>query len=137
MKKSLLKALWIGMYLLCCVLGFMNTEDSFSLVLMAVMAGLFFVPPIWLLVLARLEQDEKLLRLLRRISAGVLGATTVLLVANFLSVLASTETVGTVLHILLALVSVPMLCSGSWAISLFLWACVLFASHQNRKKAKK
>lgn len=137
MKKSLLKALWIGMYILCCVLGFLDTEDSFNLALMAVMALLFFVPPVWLLVLARMEGDEALLRLLRRVSAGVLGATTVLLVANFLSVLATTETVGTVLHVLLALVSVPMLCSGSWAASLFLWACVLFASRSGRKKEPK
>lgn len=137
MKKALLKALWIGMYILCCVLGFLNTDDSFSLALMAVMGLLFFVPPVWLLVLARLEGDEPLLRLLRRVSAGALGATTVLLVANFLSVLASTETVGTLLHILLALVSVPMLCSGSWVLSLFLWACLLFASRSGRKKRAK
>jgi len=33
-----------------------------------------------------------------------------------------------VLHIMLVIVSSPMVCSGNWALSLFLWACLLVAS---------
>lgn len=134
MDNSILKALWIGMYILCCVLGFVTPTDSFSQALMLVLAVAFFIPPALLLYRAKNNNDEKELRLVRRISLISLGITTGTLVANFLSVLASTQAVGTVLHYVLALVSVPMLCSQNWVISLFLWACLLFASLQKRKR---
>lgn len=134
MDKSLLKALWIGMYILCCVLGFVTTANTFSQVLMFLLSLAFFLPPAWLLYRAKKERDEKTLRLVRRVSLISLGSTTTLLVANFLSVLASSEIVGIVLHYMLALVSVPMLCGGNWIVSLFLWACLLFASLPKRKK---
>ena len=137
MDNSILKALWIGMYILCCVLGFVTPTDSISRVLMLVLAVAFFIPPALLLYRAKKEKDEKDLQLVRRISLISLGITTIALVANFLSVLASTQAVGTVLHYVLALVSVPMLCSQNWVVSLFLWACLLFSSLKKRRRKAK
>jgi hypothetical protein len=62
-----------------------------------------------------------------------LGLTLALLVANVFSVLWS-EAVGTVLYELLIFVSVPMVCSRHWVLSLFLWACLFFSTLP--KKAK-
>ena len=136
MDKSILKALWIGMYILCCVLGFVTPADSFSRALMLILSIAFFVPPAWLLYRAKKEGDTNTSRLVRRISLLCLGLTTVTLVANFLSVLATTEILGTVLHYVLALVSVPMFCSQNWIVALFLWASLLFASLPSRKKRR-
>ena len=133
MDNGILLALWGGMYIICCVLGFVSPADSFSRVFMTVLSVLFFLPPGLMVWQAKKKSDRKALRLVRRISLICLGLTTVTLVGNFLSVLASTELVGTLLHWLLALVSVPMLCSNAWILSLFGWACLLFASGKKRK----
>ena len=133
MDNGILMALWGGMYILCCVLGFVSPTDSFSRVFMTVLAVLFFLPPGLLTWQAKKKDDRKTLRLVRRISLLSLGLTTVTLVANFLSVLASTEIIGTVLHYLLGLVSVPLLCSNAWVLSLFGWACLLFACGKTKK----
>lgn len=134
MDNGILLALWGGMYILCCVLGFVSPVDSFSRIFMTVLSVLFFLPPALLVWQAKKKKDDKTLRLVRRISGLSLGLTTVTLVANFLSVLARSELVGTVLHWLLGIVSVPMLCSSAWLLSLFCWACLLFASGKKRKK---
>lgn len=134
MDNGILLALWGGMYILCCVLGFVSPADSFSRIFMTVLSVLFFLPPALLVWQAKKKDDPKTLRLVRRISGLSLGLTTVTLVANFLSVLAKSELVGTVLHYLLGFVSVPMLCSNAWLLSLFCWACLLFASGRKRKK---
>ena len=133
MDNGILMALWGGMYILCCVLGFVSPTDIFSRVFMTVLSVLFFLPPGFMIWQARKKEDRKTLRLVRRISLLSLGLTTVTLVANFLSVLASTEIIGTVLHYLLCLVSVPMLCSNAWILSLFGWACLLFACGKKKK----
>lgn len=134
MDNGILMALWGGMYLICCVLGFVSPADAFSRVFMTVLSVLFFLPPGFLVWQAKKKDDLKILRLVRRISALSLGLTTAVLVANFLSVLATTELIGTLLHYLLALVSVPMLCSNMWLLSLFGWACLLFACGKNKKR---
>ena len=135
MDKGILKALWGGMYILCCVLGFLPEQQGFSYWIMLVVSVAFFVPPFLLLRQAREQEDTKTVKLVRTLSLVSLGVTTLLLVANVLSVLSSTEALGTVLYYILAVVSVPMLSSQSWGISLFLWACLLFASLSKRKKA--
>ena len=134
MDKSIYLALWGGMYVLCCVLGFLPEQTGFSMYVMSAVSLLFFLPPFLLVRKAKAQLYHKTLNLLRRISLLSLGLTTVLLVANFLSVLSPSETLGKVLHILLSLVSVPMMCSGFPLISLFLWACLLSTSKIKTKK---
>ena len=62
-----------------------------------------------------------------------LGLTLALFVASILTA-AGSERLGNFLHGVLAIVSTPMLCSGQWALSLFLWACLLMLSLKKRGK---
>ncbi len=133
MDKCILTALWAGMYILCCVLGFLPEQQGFSFYVLLAVSVAFFVPPFLLLRQAKKQGDGKTIKNVRMLSLLSLGLTTVLLVANFLSVLSSSEALGQVLHIALSLVSVPMM-SGGGMISLFLWACLLFASLPKRPK---
>ena len=71
--------------------------------------------------------DRHLLALMRNLSALSLGLTALLLILNFLTAFHS-ELLGNILHAVLVVVSSPMICSGHWVLSLFLWACLLFAS---------
>ena len=134
MDKSIYLALWGGMYVLCCVLGFLPEQAGFSLYVMAAVSLLFFLPPFLMVRKAKEKKDFKTLKLTRRICLISLGLSTVLLVANFLSVLSPSETLGNVLHVILSLVSVPMMSSGLPLLSLFLWACLLSISKTKAKK---
>ena len=66
---------------------------------------------------------------------GALFLTLVLLVGNFAAALGP-DTLGTAVYAMLTVVSTPMVCSGHWAMSLFLWACLLMGSLQLLKKEK-
>ena len=134
MDKSIYLALWGGMYVLCCVLGFLPEQTGFSLYVMAAVSLLFFLPPFLMVRKAKEKKDFKTLKLTRRICLISLGLSTVLLVANFLSVLSPSETLGNVLHVILSLVSVPMMSSNLPLLSLLLWACLLSISKTKAKK---
>ena len=64
---------------------------------------------------------------------AALGLTLLALVLNVLSAM-GTVTMGNVLFAVLIVVSSPMVCSGYWALSLFLWACLLIVSHSLLRK---
>jgi hypothetical protein len=72
-------------------------------------------------------------KLVCNLSALSLGLTLILLVLNFLTALQS-DFLGQVLHYTLVIVSSPMICSGHWAMSMFLWACLLMMSMKLLKK---
>ena len=59
--------------------------------------------------------------------------TAVFLVLNILSVLWS-EVLGNILYGILVIVSSPMVCCGGYAVSIFLWACLLIACIKYGKK---
>ena len=121
MSNKLLYVLWGVLFIICAGLGFM--PDA----LFPAAAVLFFLPPAVLLYRAKKREDLACVKLICLLSALSLGITLVLLVCNVLSVAAS-ETVGTLLYYLLVILSAPMVCSGYWVLSLFLWACLLVAS---------
>ena len=127
MTKRLLFALWGVMFVFCAGLGFLPEVSRW----MTVLSVLFFAPPGVLLYRAKKERDNHTRLLIRNLAALSLGLTVLLLVATFLTALSS-EAVGNVLHCLLTVVSAPMLCSGHWALSLFLWACLLVGSLKNK-----
>ena len=124
--NGILKALWAGLFILCAVLGFLPTPTGGNKVLMMLFAALFFVPPGVDLYFSWQRKDKAELRLLRNISLISLIGTTVLLVANVLSVLSSSLVLGDVLYYLLVIVSTPMICAQYWAYSLLLWAVLLW-----------
>ena len=124
MYKKLLLILWAGLFILCAALGFIPEPEGAAAAAMTAVSVLFFLPPTLLLYKFR---DLVTVKLVRNLSALSLGFTLVLLILNFLTVLRS-EYLGQVLHYVLVIVSSPMICSGHWALSLFLWACLLMAS---------
>ena len=127
MNKKLLYALWGCLFILCAGLGFIpEPEDSVQIPL-TILSLLFFLPPTVLLQQSGKNGDLHTVKLIRNLAALSLGLTLVLLVLNFLTALRS-EFLGLVLHYILVIVSSPMICSGHWAMSLFLWACLLVAS---------
>lgn len=133
MKNKTLLILWAMLYALCTLLGFIPSPAGFLRFLLGIFALAFFVPAFLLLYDALTRKNRKLLHLLRLVSALSLGLTLALLIANFLGVLAS-QAVGNLLYVLLVLVSTPMVCSGYWVASLFLWACLLMATFLKPKK---
>ena len=133
MKKPQLFALWAILFIICAGLGFIPEPEGTGKILCTLASVVFFLPPAVLLFRAAKAGDRNTLRLIRNLSAASLGATLVLLVANVLSALGS-RLLGNVLYAMLVIVSSPMICSGSWALSLFLWACLLMASLRLMKK---
>ena len=134
MNKKTLFALWGGMFILCAALGFIPEPEGAARVVLTLLSLAFFAPPAWLLYRAGKEKDAHSLKLVRNLSALSLGLTLVLLIGNFLSALSS-EVLGNIVYYILIIVSSPMICSGHWASSLFLWACLLMVSlRQLRKK---
>ena len=121
MNKRVLFALWGVLFLLCAGLGFVPAGVWGTLAALA-----FFLPPAALLYLHR---EERVLKLIRSLSALSLGLTVLLLVLNFAAAFGS-EALGSIVHIVLTIVSAPMLCGGNWAMSLFLWACLLLTSRK-------
>lgn len=119
MKKSHLFALWGVLFVLCAALGFLPESNGW----MTAVSVLFFLPPALLLY----KGDRNTVLLVRNLSALSLGVTLLTLSLNFVLAV-STETLGNILHTILVIVSAPMMCSGYWVLSLFLWACLLMGS---------
>lgn len=125
MKEKLAYILWGILFVLCAGLGFLQPQDGFAGGLLTAVSLLFFVPGVLLLYWGRRKP-------VRIISALSLGMTLVLLLANFAS-LGMSEIAGNILYGILTVVSSPMVCSGYWVLSLFLWACLLMGSFLKRK----
>ena len=88
------------------------------------MAGVcFFIPGALLLK----SKEQKSVRLVRLLSICSLVLTLVTVILNFASVLME-PVWGTVLYIIMGVLSTPMLCCQVWAIGLFGWACLLAGS---------
>lgn len=127
MKLKTLFALWGGLFVLCAALGFVNTASTALQVLMTVLSIAFFLPGALLLRLSKETGNREIALLVRNLSAASLILTAVLLIANFLSALAP-KLLGDILHSMLIVVSSPMICSGYWALSMFLWACLMICA---------
>lgn len=131
MSRKTLYFLWGFLYILCAGLGFIpgfagQVSPVGNSALLAA-ALLFFLPPGWLLHLAGAEGDRLTLRRVRNLSILSLASTVVVLVCGLLTATKG-EGVGTFFHVVLILVSTPMVCGGYWVVSLFLWACLLMGS---------
>ena len=127
MNKKLLYLLWAGLFILCACCGFIPQPEGKLQLFFTIGSLLFFLPPGLLLWDSGKQRDLHTLKLIRNLSALSLGLTLGLLVLNLLAATGS-EFLGQVLHYTLVIVSSPMICSGHWAMSLFLWACLLTAS---------
>lgn len=129
MNKKTLFILWGALFVLCAALGFLPEPGGVVKGIMTAASVLFFLPPF--LLLYRSDRNTSLL--IRNLSALSLGVTLVTLILNFVLAVSS-ETLGNILHYILVVVSAPMVASGYWVLSLFLWACVLMVSLKNLHK---
>ena len=127
MKNQYLFALWGALFILCAGLGFIPEPAGALRILLTALSALFFLPPAVLVWKGRRERNRRQLALVRDLSIVSLSLSVLLLIANFLSAFHS-ELLGNILHGVLVVVSSPMICSGHWALSLFLWACLLIGS---------
>lgn len=132
MKKKLLYGCWLALYALCAGLAHIAEPTARQSTAHTLLSIIFFVPAAILLIGALREKDTKTLLVLRIISISSLGLTLILLIVNVLSVL-SDRLVGDILYELLIFVSVPMICSRHWVVSLFLWACLLILTLPKKK----
>jgi len=128
MKQKTVYLLWGGLFILCAALGFIPEPQGALKTAMTILSVLFFLPPF--LLLYRCGRDTALL--IRNLSALSLGVTLVTLILNFILAVSS-EILGNILHYILVVVSAPMICSGYWVLSLFLWACLLMGSLKKTK----
>ena len=127
MKNQYLFALWGALFILCAGLGFIPEPAGALRILLTGLSVLFFLPPAVLVWKGRRERNRRQLALVRDLSIVSLSLSVLLLIANFLSAFHS-ELLGNILHGVLVVVSSPMIGSGHWALSLFLWACLLIGS---------
>ena len=132
MKNKTLYILWAILFALCALLGFFRETVTEGKWLMTLLSVVFFGPPAALLWRARENKDEHSRLLIRNLAGASLGLTLVLLVANFLSVMGS-PWLGTVLDALLTILTTPMVVSGYWALSIFLWAFLFLAAVKKPK----
>lgn len=133
MKNRTLFALWGGLFAVCAGLGFIPEPVGALKWLSVAISVLFFVPPLLLVRQAAARRDRTTLALIRNLSVFSLVLTLVLLVLNFLTLMAS-EALGNILYYMLVIVSSPMVCSRYWVLSLFLWACLMILSATELKK---
>jgi uncharacterized membrane protein YgdD (TMEM256/DUF423 family) len=143
LNKYILLAIWVGMFILCAVLGYLPPQEGANKWLLVIIAVLFFLPPALTVYQCQKERDGKLLRLVRTVALVVLIATVALLVVNLLSIallLVMPEKtaliVGDVLYYALILVSTPMICGQYWGIGLVGWAALLWSSIFAEKSLK-
>ena len=124
---------WAGMFILCAGRGFIPEPQGFiKFCLIALSLG-FFVPPALLLRHAEGKGEKHTIETVRNLAAASLALTLVLIVANFMSLMAS-EAVGNALYVILTIVSAPMICSQYWVVSLFAWACLMIWAQKMLKK---
>ena len=124
---------WGILYALSAVLGLVQDPSEIQKLLMLIFSLTFFVPGFLLLYNAIQSGNRKGVLTVRLISLASLVLTTGGLVAMLLSAGMGSEVATDVTYYVLAVVSVPMLCSQIWVVSLFLWACLLFSSFIKKK----
>ena len=127
MKNRSLFIAWAFLFILCAIGGFIPVTKPAVRILLPGLSLLFFLPPALLLHHGTVPERH----LVRNLSVLSLVLTVLLLIANFLTAFRS-EALGNALHALLTVVGCPMITSGHWAMSLFLWACLLVASLKKR-----
>lgn len=133
MNKTSYYTVWAGLFILCAGLGFIPEPAGFLKAMLILLTLGFFAVPVCFVNYLQKRGDVLHIKIVRNLSIASLGLTVVLILVNFMSMLAS-EAVGNALYVLLVIVSAPMVCGQYWVLSLFLWACLLFWTQSVLKK---
>lgn len=138
MKDKHLYLYWSYLYILCACLGFIQERTPLVVALLCI-AGLgFFVPGGILLYRDIRSGGKQNLKRILVISILSLVLTTVLFIGYFLSLAAfTTDLPARILYAVLTVFSTPAMCTPYPAISMFLWACMLFTAITYLKPPKK
>ncbi len=123
-KNTILYIVWAVLYCACVGFSFVSHRNLGGKIFLMGLNLLFFVPPFVLVIRAAKEKNRKALKTLRLVCIVVLALSMILLSLNIMSVKMPTRA-GTVLFVLLAILAPPLACANQWALSLFLWACVM------------
>ena len=136
MRFGALYTAWAALFVLTAALGlcFPAAEGGLKALLL-IISILFFLPPWLILQKARRTGNDHHRKLVGMLAALSLVMTTALICLNILS-FSDAEGLGDVLHVVLTVVSAPMVCSNFFAVPLFLWAVLLMASFFSKKEAK-
>ena len=129
MSNKSLYSLWGVLFIICAALGFIPIPYNWVQTVLTALSVLFFLPPAVLLYRAGKQHDRSTALIIRNLSLGSLGLTLAFLILSVVCAVQS-EFLGNFLHGILVIVSTPMICSGFWVLSLFLWACLLIYSMQ-------
>jgi len=135
MSNKMLSVIWGALYALCVGMSFFNEPQGVQYGALMLLGMIFFVPGAVLLYRGVTRDNIQICRRICLLSAVSLAATLVMIIVNFLTYDAS-QAVGMAMYILLAAVSAPMLCMQVWALSIFLWACLLMVSWSHLRKNK-
>ena len=135
MKTTIYYTLWAGMFALTAGLGLIPEPTGFTKFCLVVLSIGFFLPPALILKQQEKSGSRMHIQIIRNLAAASLILTILLIIVNFMSLMAS-EAAGEFLYVLLAVVSTPMLCGQYWVLSLFCWACLLLWSQSLLKKKK-
>ena len=129
MTKKLGFISWGTLFAICAGFGLIGQPGTAVRILGYLFSFGFFGLGGFLIRQAHAAKDLGTIALIRNLALASLVTTSVLLVANFLSIFGS-EGLGNLLHYMLIIVSSPMACAPSWAMSLFLWACLMVVSQK-------
>lgn len=129
MTNRVLYSLWGFLFIICAGLGFIPAPGTAVQTIMTGLSLFFFLPPAVLLFRARKTSDRNIAMLIRNLALASLVLTLLALILNVICAMQS-EFLGNFLHAILIIISCPMICSGYWVLSLFLWACLLMVSLQ-------
>ena len=135
MKMKSVWLIWLYLFILTAVLGFIPEPTGFLYVLLVALAVVFFIPGFVILAKANHRDDLKTIRLVRTIAICALALATILIMLNFMSATMS-KLWGLVFHGMLVVLAAPMICGQYWVLSLFGWACLMIYSITLLKQRK-
>lgn len=120
---------WGILFAATALLGllFPGAKHPLGLFALRTVTVLFFLPPWLILTKAKNEENHHHRKLIRYLSAASLAATVALFCCAVFA-LRLPEFMGTVIHVVMAILCAPLVCSNYYALPLFLWAVLLILS---------
>ena len=120
---------WGGLFVVTAVLGllFPGAQNGLGLLCLRAVTVAFFLPPWLILSKARAEGNVFHIRLPRYLALASLALTLVLVCAGILTAV-DNPALGDLIHVVMAIVCAPLICSNFYVLPMFLWGTVLVAS---------
>lgn len=136
MKTKRLYYSWLCLFILSAAMGFIREPGPLVSILMVLVALGFYVPGGMLLYHGISRGQRKHLRNVLIFGIASLLVTVVLFCAYLFAVVYGSQLLHNILYALLVIVSAPMMCGQVMALSIFLWACMIFTAIAFWKKTE-